>query len=65
MSNYKDNKELMDDGYSKICWVVSTADRFSEECYSLAKEHRVQLVDGAKFAQMLLEVGLTNLDKAL
>jgi len=62
---YKDNKEVMDDGYSKIAWVVSSADGFSDACYALAKENKVQLVDGPKFAQMLLEVGLTNLDKAL
>jgi hypothetical protein len=62
---YRDNKELMDDGYTKISWVVSTADRFSDDCYSLAKEYRVHLIDGAKLAEMLLEVGLTNLDKAL
>lgn len=62
---YKDNKEMMDDGYSKVAWVVSSADGFSDDCYVLAKENKVQLIDGPKFAQMLLEVGLTNLDKAL
>ncbi len=62
---YKDSKESMDDGYSKIAWVVSSADKFSADCYALAKENKVQLVDGLRFAEMLLEVGLTNLDKAL
>ena len=63
--NYKDQKETMDDGYSKICWVISSADNFSKESYDFAKEARVQLLDVKQFATMLLEAGIVNLDKAL
>jgi hypothetical protein len=55
----------MDDGYSKIYWVISSADNFSKESYDFAKEAKVQLVDGKQFATMLLEAGILNLDKAL
>jgi len=62
---YKDSKERMDDGYSKIYWVVSSADDFSEECYALATDSKVQLINGPHLAQMLLEVGLSDLDAAI
>jgi hypothetical protein len=55
----------MDDGYSKIYWVISSADNFSKESYDFAKEAKVQLVDGKQFATMLLEAGILNLDEAL
>ncbi len=65
IKSYKDQKEIMDDGYSKISWVISTADNFSKESYDLAKEAKVQLVDGKQFTKMLIEAGLVNLDKAI
>jgi len=65
IKSYKDQKDTMDDGYSKIYWVISSADNFSKEAYDFAKEARVQLVDGKQFATMLLEAGILNLDKAL
>jgi hypothetical protein len=65
IKNYKDQKDTMDDGYSKIYWVISSADNFSKESYDFAKEAKVQLVDGKQFATMLLEAGILNLDKAL
>ncbi|MCX7955371.1 MAG: restriction endonuclease [Bacteroidales bacterium] len=65
IKNYKNLKDSMDDGYSKISWVISSADSFSKECYDFAKEARVQLVDGKQFATMLLEAGILKLDKAL
>jgi predicted Mrr-cat superfamily restriction endonuclease len=63
--SYKDQKDTMDDGYSKISWVISSADNFSKESYDFAKEAKVQLVDGKQFTTMLLEAGIVNLDKAL
>ena len=65
IKSYKDQKELMDDGYSKIGWVVSTADKFSQLSMDLAKENKVQLIDGNQFATMLLDAGIVNLNKAL
>lgn len=65
IKSYKDQKDTMDDGYSKISWVISSADNFSKESYDFAKEYKVQLVDGKQFTTMLLEAGIVNLDKAL
>jgi predicted Mrr-cat superfamily restriction endonuclease len=64
ITNYKlqKEKEGMDDGYSKIAWVISTCDRFSEEARNMAKEAKIQLFDGATFATMLLEAGIANMN---
>jgi len=61
---YKDQKDSLDDGYTNIGWVVSTADEFSDEFIRLAKEHSVRHFSGREFAQMILEAGIQNLDKA-
>ena len=65
IKGYKNQKETMDDGYSKISWVISSADNFSKESYDYAKEAKVQLIDGKQFTTMLLDAGIVNLDKAL
>lgn len=65
ISDYKDQKDSMDDGYSKISWVITTADNFSQEAFSYAKDYKVQLIDGNQFTRMLLEAGINNLNKAL
>ncbi|MFN8255690.1 MAG: restriction endonuclease [Bacteroidales bacterium] len=65
IKNYKEQKDTMDDGYSKISWVISSADNFSKESYDFAKEAKVQLIDGKQFTTMLLEAGIVNLDKAI
>ncbi len=57
-------EESTDDGYSKLAWVVSTADTFSEICEEKAKLAGVQLINGLQFSQMLLEVGIGDLDSA-
>ncbi|MFQ5650843.1 MAG: hypothetical protein ACE5IY_12950 [bacterium] len=59
---YKNNKESMDVGYSKIAWVVSTADNFSQQCKYLAKEHHVALFNGDDFTTLLLEAGIGDLN---
>jgi restriction endonuclease Mrr len=64
VTEYKDHQDRMDDGYSKIAWVVSTAESFSAECIQLAKENSVGLFAGPDIARMILEAGIQNLDKA-
>lgn len=65
IESYKDHKETMDDGYSKISWVITSADSFSQDAYEYAKEAKVQLIDGNQLTKMLLEAGIVNLDKAI
>ena len=60
---YKDHKEKSDDGYSKIAWVISTADTFSKDCYEKAKKNKVQLIEGKQFTKMLLEIGTSELNQ--
>jgi hypothetical protein len=53
------------EGYSQICWVISTADNFSEEAIEIAIRENIQLINGEQFAAMLLQAGFTGLDTAL
>jgi predicted Mrr-cat superfamily restriction endonuclease len=67
ITNYKSQKDKdgIDDGYSKIAWVISSGDSFSEEARKMAKEVNIQLFDGITFATMLLEAGIANLNGAI
>jgi hypothetical protein len=64
ISEYKDDKQRMDDGYTKIAWVISTAESFSPESVELAKTNSVALFAGPDIARMIFEAGIQNLDKA-
>jgi predicted Mrr-cat superfamily restriction endonuclease len=59
---YKSQKDGIDDGYSKIAWVISSSDNFSEEAKNKAKAANIQLFSGIQFATMLLEAGIANLN---
>lgn len=61
---FKDQRDRMDDGYTRIAWVVSSAPAFSEECKKLAKENSVGLFAGPDLSRMILEAGIEGLDKA-
>lgn len=61
---YVDYKDTEDDGYSKVSWVVSTCDGFTECCQNMANSHRVTLIDGQEFARMLIHAGIEGLDTA-
>lgn len=63
--DYKSQKDGTDDGYSKIAWVVSTSEKFTEKARNMAKEANVQLFDGITFATMLLDAGIANLNSAI
>ena len=63
INDYVSHKEeTMNNRYSKIVWIVSTADVFSETCEEKANLENVQLINGLQFSQMLLEVGLGDLN---
>lgn len=53
------------DGYSQVCWVITSADKFSDAAVELASINKVQLINGEQFANMLLQAGFTGLDTAL
>ena len=56
--------EAVDDEYTKIGWVISTADNYSDKCITAAKIAKVQLINGKEFVQLLLENGIGDLDSA-
>ncbi len=49
--------DRLDDGYTKVYWLLSSSEQFSEECINYAKEAKVQLIDGNAIASMLLDAG--------
>jgi predicted Mrr-cat superfamily restriction endonuclease len=53
----------MDDGYSRIAWVISTAE-FAEECSPLARQNKILLLNGKDFARMILNAGIEGLNSA-
>ena len=64
IESYRDNKigAMTGDEYSRTAWVISTAESFSEDCENLAKRENVRLIDGIKFAELLLDAGIERLD---
>jgi len=58
-SNKKDEDD--EDYQSNQYWVISSADKFTEEGKNLAKKNDVQLIDGPQFVRMLINSGIGNL----
>lgn len=50
-------EDRQDDGYTKVYWLVSSSEKFTEECINKARETNIQLIDGRAFASMLLDAG--------
>lgn len=61
---YVDYRDTEDDGYSKISWVVSTCDDFTESCQNMANLRGVTLINGREFARMIIHAGIEGLDTA-
>ncbi len=47
----------IDDGYSKLGWVISMADAYTPQAKNLAMKRNIHLINGLEFTKMLLEVG--------
>jgi len=62
IKEYKNNKEVMDDGYTKIGWVITSANNFSDESLRIAQEEGIHLIDGKRFAEMIIDAGLSDLN---
>ena len=57
-------KQQHQEEYTVIPWVISTADTFSAQAAALAQENHVRLIAGTEFARMLLDAGITDINKA-
>lgn len=62
--NISNNDENIsnNDGYSRIAWVITTADKYSDEAVKLAKERNIILINGNQFAEMLLDAGFSGMN---
>jgi len=63
MKALKDDR--LDDGYTKVYWLLSSSEKFSEECVNKAKETNVQLIDGNVFSSMLMDAGFLGVGDVL
>ena len=57
--------DRQDDGYTRVYWVLSSSESFSQDCINLARETNVQLIDGKSFASMLLDAGFLGVGDVL
>ncbi|NLJ64138.1 MAG: restriction endonuclease [Christensenellaceae bacterium] len=64
ISMYKKQCEQNSDEYAVIPWVITTADDFSDRANIMAEENNVQLITGIEFARMLVDIGITDINKA-
>lgn len=61
---YKGQFEIQFGEYIIVPWVISTADVFSDVALELAEKERVRLIAGEEFARMLIDAGITDINKA-
>lgn len=61
---YKDQHELASSEYTIIPWVISTASGFSADAITMAQENNVRLITGTEFARLLIDAGITDMNKA-
>lgn len=64
ISKYKSQFDSQFSEYTSIPWVITTAERFSDDALTIAQNNHVRLIDGPEFARMLIDAGITNIDKA-
>lgn len=64
ISKYRDQHELSSGEYTAIPWVISTADAFSADAITMAQENNVRLVTGGDFGRMLIDAGITDINRA-
>ena len=63
LASLKDDRQ--DDGYTKVYWLLSSSEKFTEDCIKKARETNIQLIDGKSFSSMLLDAGFLGLEDVL
>lgn len=58
----KGHYEAQYPAYTSLLWVVATCNNFTEKAVDDANENNVRLIGGEEFAQMILDVGIKDLD---
>lgn len=64
IDSYKNQMSEGDSSYTYATWVISSADKFSEQAVTDAEEKGVRLINGSEFARMLLDIGLWDINNA-
>ena len=57
--NHRDSRA--DDDFTRVPWVISTAESFSKDCQKQARKAGVRLISGIEFARMILDAGIEQL----
>lgn len=57
---YQKNHDTRD--CNELLWLISSADDFTEEAKSKAKDEKVRLINGTEFARLLMDVGIKKLN---
>jgi len=63
ITEFADSKNILDDGFIRQYWVISSSDTFSETAINLAKENNVILINGKEFTRMLLLSGIQKIEE--
>lgn len=64
ISKYKGQHEDGMSEYTAIPWVITSADSYSDNATKLAAENRVRLITGREFSRMLIDAGITDINRA-
>lgn len=64
ISKYKDQHEQSVGDYTIIPWVITSASEFSSDAIAMAQDNNVRLINGNEFARMLIDAGITDINKA-
>jgi len=65
ISEYNNQKGDEQDGITHISWVVTMAQRYSDDAIKLSQKYNVRLITGEEFVEMLLNVGLDGIENAV
>ncbi len=61
--DYRIQQQSNGNGYTKIAWLLSTADAFTDGAIRTAAEHGIQLINGREFTEMIANAGLGMLSR--
>ncbi|MBM6820708.1 restriction endonuclease [Clostridium saudiense] len=64
INEYKKQMEETEDEYTYIPWVISSAESYSQNARIIAKKYGVRLVDIKEFCNMIIDVGIEDINEA-
>ncbi len=64
ISRYKDQHEITTGEFTSIPWVITSADRFTNEAVAMAQDNIVRLITGIEFSRMLIDAGIIDINAA-